>query len=85
MGPPVSGTAAIRPPRLALLRRLLEKPGAVAGLLVMLVLVAAGRGAPYVAPHGPAEQFRDSFLAPPFEQATFPSAPTAWGATCSPG
>jgi dipeptide transport system permease protein len=59
-------------PTLALLRRLLENPGAVAGLAVMVVLVVLAITAPLVAPHGPAEQFRDHFLAPPFQMATFP-------------
>jgi len=59
-------------PTLALLRRLLENPGAVAGLAVMVVLVVLAITAPLVAPHGPAEQFRDHFLAPPFQTATFP-------------
>ena len=38
----------------------------------MLVLVALAAAAPLVAPHGPAEQFRQSFLAPPFQQWEFP-------------
>ena len=61
-----------RAPRFAFARRLLESPGAVAGLLVMLALVAVAVLAPLVAPHGPAEQFRDSFLTPPFQRETFP-------------
>jgi len=67
-------TAVATPPSptLALLRRLLENPGAVAGLAVMVVLVVLAITAPLVAPHGPAEQFRDHFLAPPFQTATFP-------------
>ena len=61
-----------RPPRFAFARRLLENPGATAGLVIMLALVITAAAAPFVAPHGPAEQFRDNFLAPPFQQATFP-------------
>ncbi len=38
----------------------------------MLVLIVLAIAAPLVAPHGPAEQFRDHFLAPPFQMATFP-------------
>ncbi len=59
-------------PRAGLFRRLLENPGAVAGLAIMVVLVVIAAAAPLIAPHGPAEQFRESFLAPPFQQATFP-------------
>ena len=65
---PAAGTA----PRAGLFRRLLENPGAVAGLLIMAVLIAAAVAAPIIAPHSPAEQFRDHFLAPPFQEATFP-------------
>jgi dipeptide transport system permease protein len=70
----MSSAVATKPPSptLALLRRLLESPGAVAGLMVMIVLVVLAIAAPLVAPHGPAEQFRDHFLAPPFQTATFP-------------
>ncbi len=67
---PVS-TTLHRAPRFAFARRLLASPGAVAGLIVMLALAIVAASAPLVAPHGPAEQFRDSFLAPPFEQAKF--------------
>jgi dipeptide transport system permease protein len=38
--------------------------------MVALIIVAAA--APLVAPHGPAEQFRDALLAPPFQQSRFP-------------
>ncbi len=61
-----------RTPRFAFARRLLESPGAVAGLAIMVALILLAIAAPLVAPHGPAEQFRDHFLAPPFQQATFP-------------
>ena len=63
---------ATRPPSFALARRLLENPGAVAGLVIMAALVAVAAAAPYVAPHGPAEQFRDFYLTPPFQQETYP-------------
>ena len=59
-------------PRTGLFRRLLENPGAVAGLAVMAALIVVAIAAPVIAPHGPAEQFREHFLAPPFQQATFP-------------
>ena len=65
-------SATLAAPRAGLFRRLLENPGAAAGLAVMAVLIALAVAAPVVAPHGPAEQFREHFLAPPFQQATFP-------------
>lgn len=65
-------SAPLAAPRAGLFRRLLENPGAVAGLVVMVVLIVLAIAAPLVAPHGPAEQFRQHFLAPPFQQAMFP-------------
>jgi dipeptide transport system permease protein len=65
-------SATLAAPNAGLLRRLLENRGAAAGLAIMLLLVLIAIAAPLVAPHGPAEQFRDSFLAPPFEEARFP-------------
>ena len=62
----------LRTPRFAFTRRLLESPGAVAGLVIMVGLIAVAAAAPIVAPHGPAEQFRQSFLTPPFQQQSFP-------------
>lgn len=56
----------------AFARRLLESPGAVLGLIILVALVAVAAAAPEVAPHGPAEQFRDNFLAPPFTTRMFP-------------
>ncbi len=53
-------------------RRLLDNRGALAGLVIMAALVAVAAAAPWIAPHGPAEQFRDHFLAPPFQDAAFP-------------
>ncbi len=64
--------ALTRPRRFGFARRLLESPGAVAGLCVMAALVVVAAAAPQVAPHGPTEQFREFFLAPPFRLARFP-------------
>jgi len=55
-----------------LFRRLVENRGAAAGLAVMLLLAALAATAPLVAPYGPADQFRESFLAPPFQDLRFP-------------
>ncbi len=65
-------SAAVGTPRAGLFRRLLENAGAVAGLAIMVVLIVVAAAAPVVAPHGPAEQFRESFLTPPFQQTMFP-------------
>ena len=65
-------TTVTRTQNFAFARRLLESPGAVVGLVIMVALVILAAAAPYVALHGPAEQFRESFLAPPFQQRTFP-------------
>ena len=43
-----------------------ENKGAVAGLFVLIVVVLSALFAEFVAPHGPAHQYRDNFLAPPF-------------------
>jgi dipeptide transport system permease protein len=43
-----------------------ENRGAVGGLIVIAVVVLAAIFAGVIAPHGPAEQFRDHFLTPPF-------------------
>jgi dipeptide transport system permease protein len=59
-------------PRFPFAHRLLENPGAVVALAIMVVLIVMAAAAPLVAPHGPAEQFRDTLLAPPFQQARFP-------------
>jgi len=69
---PAALSGAISAAGPGLFRRLLENPGAVAGLVIMLALIVVAAGAPVIAPHGPAEQFRESFLAPPFQQAAFP-------------
>ncbi len=65
-------SATLAAPNAGLFRRLLENRGAAAGLAIMALLVLIAAAAPLVAPHGPAEQFRDSFLAPPFAEARFP-------------
>ena len=59
-------------PNAGLFRRLLDNRGAAAGLAIMVLLVLVAAAAPLVTPHGPAEQFRDSFLMPPFQSASFP-------------
>ena len=59
-------------PNAGLFRRVVQNPGAAAGLAVMVLLVIVAALAPVVAPHGPAEQFRDHFLAPPFQDPRFP-------------
>ena len=64
-------SAAVSAPGAGLFRRLLENPGAVAGLAIMVVLVVVAALAPVVAPHGPAQQFREHFLAPPFQDPHF--------------
>ena len=64
-------SAAVSAPGAGLFRRLLENPGAVAGLAIMAVLVVVAALAPVVAPHGPAQQFREHFLAPPFQNPRF--------------
>jgi dipeptide transport system permease protein len=46
-----------------------ENRGAVAGLCVIVAVVLAAIFADVIAPHGPAEQFRDHFLTPPVWQA----------------
>jgi dipeptide transport system permease protein len=46
-----------------------ENHGAVGGLVVIAIVVLAAVFADQVAPHPPAEQFRDHFLAPPFWMA----------------
>ncbi len=42
-----------------------ENAGAVAGLAVIIVLLVAAPLAPWLAPHPPAEQYRDALLLPP--------------------
>jgi dipeptide transport system permease protein len=68
----VALSATVAAPSAGLFRRLVENRGAAAGLAVMALLVVLAIAAPLVAPHGPAEQFRESFLAPPFQDPRFP-------------
>lgn len=42
-----------------------ENKGAVAGLVVLVVVLFSALFADFVAPHAPAQQYRDHFLAPP--------------------
>ena len=42
-----------------------ENKGAVAGLAVLMVVLLSAVFADFVAPHAPAQQYRDHFLAPP--------------------
>jgi dipeptide transport system permease protein len=44
-------------------------PGAVAGLVVIVLVTFTAIFAGFVAPHGPAQQFRDHLLQPPFWNA----------------
>ncbi|MGH6859540.1 MAG: ABC transporter permease subunit, partial [Phyllobacterium sp.] len=45
-----------------------ENRGAVIGLCFFVLLVLIALLAPWIAPHGPADQFRDAVLKPPFGQ-----------------
>ena len=65
-------SAAASSPNAGALRRLLENPAAAAGLAIMVLLTAVAALAPVIAPHGPAQQFREHFLAPPFQDWMFP-------------
>jgi dipeptide transport system permease protein len=56
----------------SLLGRLLQNRGAAAGLIIMAALIAIAAAAPVLAPHGPADQFRDHFLLAPFVDREFP-------------
>ena len=68
----VAPGTTVAAPSAGLFRRVVENRGAAAGLAVMALLVVLAIAAPLVAPHGPAEQFRESFLAPPFQDPHFP-------------
>ncbi len=59
-------------PAAALWQRLSENKGALAGLVIMVLLVFAAIAAPLITPHGPAEQFRDHFFYAPFQDLAFP-------------
>ena len=65
-------SATIASTRFAFARRLLENRGAAGGLAIMIVLVIVAAAAPLLAPYGPADQFRDALLAPPFQEFRFP-------------
>lgn len=39
--------------------------GAVIGLFYIIIMLVIAAGATWLAPHGPAEQFRDALLKPP--------------------
>ena len=43
-----------------------ENKGAVAGLVVIIIMVVTALSAPVLAPHPPHEQYRDALLVPPF-------------------
>lgn len=53
------------PPWLETWRHFRQNRGALAGLAVFLLLVAAAILAPLIAPHPPDQQFRDALLSPP--------------------
>jgi dipeptide transport system permease protein len=46
-----------------------ENRGAVAGLVVFIVICLVALTADFIAPHAPDEQYRDHFLVPPFWEA----------------
>ena len=69
-------SATLAAPRAGLFRRLLENPGAAAGLAVMAVLVVLALAAPVVAPHGPAA---NTSWRPRSSRRRSPSAPIASG------
>ena len=65
------------PDRLRLFwRSFAENRGAVAGIVILILLILVAALAPLIAPHSPIEQFRDNFLTPPVWQqggtASFP-------------
>ena len=65
-------SAAVASPNAGLLSRLVQNRGAAAALAIMAVLVVLAAAAPLILPHGPADQFRDFYLAPPFQNPRFP-------------
>ncbi len=64
-----------------------ESRGAVAGLVVFMLLVIAAVVAPLIAPHDPTQQYRDAFLSAGVgdrrNPGTSSSAPTPSAATSS--
>ena len=65
-------SATLTAPSPSLLGRLVQNRGAAAGLLIMAALILVAAAAPLLAPHGPAEQFREHFLLAPFTDGDFP-------------
>ena len=63
VAPPDTGAAPR--PAAAFWQAFAENRGALGGLAVMTGLVLLAVAAPMLAPHDPAAQFRDHFLAPP--------------------
>jgi len=43
-----------------------QRPAALAGLMIVLLLALLAIAAPWIAPHDPVEQFRDALLSPPW-------------------
>ncbi len=66
----MSGALAL--PANSLLGRLVQNRGAAAGLGMMAALIVVAAAAPVLAPHRPAEQFREHFLLAPFINRDFP-------------
>lgn len=67
-----ASATTLQSPASAFWSRLIENRGALAGLVLMVGLVLAASAAPLITPHGPAEQFRDHFFFPPFQDWSFP-------------
>ena len=67
-----SATAAVEPgaqpphPLREFWQYFCQNRGALAGLIIVAVVVFTALGADFLAAHHPDEQYRDSFLAPPF-------------------
>lgn len=55
-----------------LFRRLLQNRGAAVGLAVMSLLILLAAAAPLISSYGSDQQFRGSYLLPPFQDAAFP-------------
>jgi len=47
-------------------KQLQQRPAALAGLLVVLMLTVLAIAAPWIAPHDPIQQYRDALLSPPW-------------------
>lgn len=61
---PIAAQAPPHPLRM-FWRSYVENPGAVAGLVVIVIVCLLALGADVIAPHSPIAQYRDSFLKPP--------------------